>query len=127
MYLFDSSAVIDWLYNKKLGNRIDSRVSISVLSLAELFPAARKKGKKTLTVLEEFLNDVDKIPISESIAKVGADIRYKLAKKGKEKMLFDILIASTAYNKKLTLITLDTDFDDIGRVLDYSYEVVNPK
>ena len=127
MYLFDSSAVIDWLYNKGLGNKIDSQVSISVLSLAELLPAAKKKGKKTLVVLEEFLNDVDKIPISESIAKVGADIRYKLAKKGKEKMLFDILIASTAYNKKLTLITLDTDFDDIGRVLDYSYEVVNPK
>lgn len=124
MYLFDTSAVIDWLYNRKLGKRIDGQVSISVLSLAELLPAARKKGKKTLIALEEFLNDVDKIPISAAIANIGADIKYKLDRKGKEKMLFDILIASTANHKHLTLITLDTDFEVIGEVLDYNYEIV---
>ena len=121
-YLF--SNFIDWLYSERLGNTITSKVSISVLSLAELLPAARKKGKKTMEALEEFLLEVEKIPISEEIAILGADTKYKLDRKGKEKMLFDILIASTAKYHQLTLISFDRDFEIISQVLDFKYDII---
>ncbi len=124
MYLFDTSAVIDWLYSKRLGEKIDGQVSISVLSLGELLPAAKKKGNKTLNTLEKFLNNVQKIPVTEDIARLASDMKYKLIKEGKEKLLFDIMIAATAKINRLKLITLDTDFDAIGEVMQYDYEVI---
>ena len=124
MYLFDTSAVIDWLYRERLGKKITTQVSISVLSMAELLPAARKKGENTIKVTEEFLLEVEKIPISEEIARIGSDTKYILDRQGKEKMLFDILIASTAKHHQLKLITLDRDFEVIGEILDFNYEII---
>ncbi|MHA2249785.1 MAG: type II toxin-antitoxin system VapC family toxin [Candidatus Kariarchaeaceae archaeon] len=124
MYLFDTSAIIDWLYEERLGKKITTQVSISVLSMVEILPAARKKSKKTLKVTEEFLLEAEKIPISEEIARICSDAKYKLDRDGKEKMLFDILIASTAKHHQLTLITLDRDFEVIGEVLDFDYEII---
>lgn len=103
---------------------INDKVSISLLSLAELLPAAKKKSKKTLNALEEFLDEVDKLPVTENIARIASDVKYKLDRKGKEKMLFDIIIAVTANNNHLKLISLDTDFEVIGEVLDYNYEIM---
>ena len=42
-------------------------------------------------------------------------------------MLFDILIASTAKHHQLTLITLDNDFKIIAEVLDFKYEIIDPR
>ncbi len=87
MYLFDTSAVIDWLYNRRLGNKINGKIAISVLTLAELLPAAKRKSKKTLQATNEFLLYVEKIPVTEEIAMIAYDVKYRLSKRVKEEKI----------------------------------------
>ena len=47
-----------------------------------------------------------------------------MPRKGKEKMLFDILIASTAKHHQLTLISFDKDFEIISQALNFDYEII---
>ena len=116
MYLFDTSAVIEWLNSERLGKIIDGPVATSVLTLSELLPYAKLKGKKTESSLEDFLRDVTILPIDETIARKVSNIKFELLKKGEEKSLIDIFIAVAAVHHGYSLVTLDSDFEEIIKI-----------
>lgn len=124
MYLFDTSAVIEWLYRKRLSQRIHDPVAVSALTVAELIPAAKEKNQATLDAVNLFLSEVEIIPVMEKTARLAADIKFELRREGKEKGLIDCLIAATAKLQNLTLVSLDQDFQDITRVVKINLDFI---
>ncbi|MDH5404373.1 MAG: hypothetical protein OEY49_17875 [Candidatus Heimdallarchaeota archaeon] len=82
MYLFDTTAVINWLYSDKLSQIINGKVSLSVLSMVELIPVAKKKGKTTLDALNKFFEEVEIILVSKPMGLLASDIIYQLRREG---------------------------------------------
>lgn len=124
MLLFDTSAIIHWLSTSNAELYVTSRVGISALSISELLPRAKLKGKKFVKALELFFSEVDILPLNEKIARIASDGKYKLIKKGKGKSLIDLWIAASAYYYDLKLITLDKDFEDISDVIQFELEII---
>ena len=114
MYLFDTSAIIDWLYDTRLGDRIDGPISVSVLSLVELLPTAREKDSDALNAINRFFSQIKILPLDEMIAREAASLKYNLRRLGQEKPIIDLLISATAKLNNLKLVTLDNDFQIIS-------------
>ena len=119
MYLFDSSAIIDWMYSNRLGKYVTGPISVSTISLSELLPTAKEKGKTTLDATNRFCAHVRKIGIDEPIAREAAHYKYELRRRGEEKAMIDLIIAASAKLNDLTLVTLDNDFE----VLTSSFDI----
>lgn len=111
-YLIDTDWLIDFLKGKKeivnkLTSLIDEGLSISTISLAELYegiytienPAVELKG------LNDFLSLVTVLGINEEIAKIFGKHRSILRKGGILIDNFDLLIASTCLCYDLILMT----------------------
>lgn len=111
-YLIDTDWLIDFLKGKKeivnkLTSLIDEGLSISTISLAELYegiytienPAIELKG------LNDFLSLVTVLGINEEIAKIFGKQRSILRKGGILIDNFDLLIASTCLCYDLILMT----------------------
>ena len=124
MLLFDTSAIIHWLNADQEEMKYVSRVGISALSISELLPQAMLKGKRHVSALELFLSEVDVLPLNEKIARIASEGKYNLIKMGKEKSLIDLWIAASAYYYDLKIITLDRDFENIGKVIKVEVEFI---
>ena len=120
-YLLDTNVIIDHFkgdtkavsfiqINEQAG------LAVSVISVAEVLEglAGQPKEKQRQEDFEEFLSATRVIDIDAKIAEMFAKMRSNLRKMGKLIDNFDLLIASTALEFKLTLVTDDRDFERIS-------------
>lgn len=104
---------------EKFKNVDVGEVGISSISVSELHYGAFKSKKITQNIkrLEEFLYPFSILSYDEIASKEYGKIRSQLEKKGKVIGPLDMLIATHAISKNLTLITNNTkEFDRIERL-----------
>jgi len=106
--LIESSAIIDYLKgNKKVEEVIlnSEDFYISSLTVYEIL-----LGKVKESEILDFLSAFKIINLTRKDAIIGSKIYKKLKDKGKLIGNFDILISAQAINRRLTLVTKDSDF-----------------
>jgi tRNA(fMet)-specific endonuclease VapC len=112
-YILDTCCVSDFVKGDKntlshIKNCSPTDLSISSITAFEIEygllinAAAAKKLKKPI---HDFLSVISIIPYTEKDALISAKIRAKLKKQGNPIGSYDVLIASTALQNKLILIT----------------------
>jgi predicted nucleic acid-binding protein len=100
MTVIDTSLLSDRISEGKV---IDENVClISIIEYPLLLEYPGFKGKLLLAELREF--------------ELALDIQRKLMARGKMKPAADLLIAATCINHGETLVTADSDFEEIGKV-----------
>lgn len=108
-YLLDTSVLVDHLRGSKtIPNDIRKQGPyVSIISVGELLCGANKSTapKKQTDKIEELLSEVLILPVTLDIIKVYAQERVLLEKLGLRLDNFDLLIAATAINGELSLIT----------------------
>jgi len=106
--LIESSAIIDYLKgNKKVKEVIlnSEDFYISSLTVYEIL-----LGKVKESEILDFLSAFKIINPTKKDAIIGSQIYKKLKDRGKLIGSFDILISAQAINRRLTLVTKDSDF-----------------
>ena len=112
-YLIDTDWIIDYLKSvipveKKIRELYTQGLAVSIISLAELYEGVHssKYPAKEKELLDRFFeSDLKILGINENICNIFGQERSKLRKRGKLIDNFDLLIASTALNYKLTILT----------------------
>lgn len=113
-YLLDTDVIIDHLRRKNpLQEEVLDGGAMSIISLGELIYGAYKSvyPQKSLVTLREGLQilDLQLIDISEPIIAEFGRMKADLEKKGKRLDDFDLLIAATALENNLMLVSRNTD------------------
>ena len=106
--LIESSAIIDYLKgNKKVKEVIlnSEDFYVSSLTVYEIL-----LGKVKESEIFDFLSAFKIINPTKKDAIIGSRIYKKLKDRGKLIQSFDILISAQAINRRLTLVTKDSDF-----------------
>ncbi len=110
-YLLDSNICIHFFRGKfgvidKLNEVKLSQCAISEITLAELIFGAENSSnqKKNLGLIEKFIEQLTILPIFDSIYFYGKE-KARLRKNGNMISDFDLLIASTAVEKDLIMVT----------------------
>lgn len=92
-------------------------VALSILTAMELWEGVERNRdpRQAARVLREFLRGVTILPFSHRVARRAARLRAELRRLGRplEQRAIDILIAATALEYDLVMVTSDRDFDDI--------------
>ena len=110
-YLLDTDVIIDHLRGKTdLSDSLKSdNLSISIITYGELIFGSEKseQKEKTKKLVLDFINDlsIKIITLDQKIMEEYGKIKAQLEKKGKGLDDFDLLIASTAKIRLLTLVT----------------------
>ena len=87
-----------------LGQQADEEFAISVISLLEFL-----EGYEQTRDGEEFLEPFVKLEVSQNVSRCGSRIRRHLRQQGLCIGDFDILIAATALEADVELVTADKD------------------
>lgn len=107
-YLIDTNILIDFLRGHEKAieffKELTIQPGISVLTIAELF--ASVKGKQEKVKIHNLVNACEIIPVNSEIAEDGGLLKNKYQKSHRIG-LADALIAATAIETKLTLVTLN--------------------
>ena len=111
-YLIDTDWVIEHLHGRspisqRLRQLKDQGLAVSVISLAELWEGvyySRSPGRSE-EGLEVFLSGVAVLGLGEEICKRFGRLRGRLRQQGKLIGDFDLLIAASALEHQLTLLT----------------------
>jgi|SRR5579864_4108537 len=131
-YLLDTSVVAGYLLNRVRAIELVSpllereKAATSILVYGEVveyvksFTAFRSYRES----LEALLEQIDPLPLTYPILERYADIRRTLRPQHTEIGDIDTLIAATALEHDLTLLTIDTDYH---RVPNLKYKLVNLK
>jgi len=115
MYVLDTNTLI--YFFKGVGNVSDKLLSVSpkeigiptiVLYELEVGIAKSMSPRKRLKQLGEIASLVNILPFTAKEAKISANIRVQLEKKGTPIGPFDILIGGTALANNFTLVTHNT-------------------
>lgn len=115
MYLLDTNTLI--YYFKGMGNISQNLLSqppqnISIPSIVifelEVGIAKSTSPQKRMKQLDEILSSINIIQFGDKEAKISANIRAKLEKKGTPIGPYDILIGGTAVAHQATLVTHNT-------------------
>ena len=122
MLLFDTSAAIEWLKGNEKLKDIETSFAVSVVTVYEMMWAAERRSQATANKTRKFLDNLLMIDMSQEIAYEAAHGKAELMNLGLEKHIEDLVIAATAKQHNLDLITFDTDFKDIARVIPMNYE-----
>lgn len=114
-YLVDSDYVADYLGEhpaaiKLLSSFAKDDLSISLITYGEIYEGIHfgRDPQKTTDVFQRFLRPVVILPLTQPIMRQFARIRGELRRTGKIIGDFDILIAATAIQHNLTLLTRNT-------------------
>ncbi len=119
-YLIDTGWVIRHLrgrkeYSARLTALEPDGLAISVITLAELQEGVERSNDPVgaLIALQAFLASVRVLPVEDATARVFGAISAKMRAAGHHPGDFDVMIASTATQHGLTVLT--TDVDDFSR------------
>jgi predicted nucleic acid-binding protein len=113
-YLIDSDWIVEHLANSDEANQLLSQLSedgiaISIITYIEMYQGVLRSPdpKEAERKLQTFVDAVSVLSISAAVARRCAHIRETLRKQGKEfrRRVFDLLIAATALEHNLTLVT----------------------
>lgn len=119
----DTDILIDFLrgYDKaiKFVDDFSSRIVLSSIVVAELY--AGVKGKKELTVLENFISVFRVIPVTEEIAKAGGLYKRDFGR-SHNVGLADAILAATAEIENARLKTLNVKHYPMIRGLKAAYK-----
>jgi tRNA(fMet)-specific endonuclease VapC len=114
-YLVDSDYIADYLVEKPRATELLSSlaphgIAISILSVGEIYEGIYYgyNPEKAARQFQRFLKTVSTIPLTARIMQQFARIRGELRWTGRIIGDFDILIASTAIQHHLTLLTRNT-------------------
>ena len=93
-----------------------TRAALSVISVEEIFfGLAWRPNARVSEWMEAFFQHHEVLPISQSIARGGGELRGRLTARGIVREQADMLIAATAQAHQLTLVTRNTrDFENCG-------------
>ena len=112
-YLVDTCVISDFIKGEpgtltQVNNIPPHQIAVSSVTVMELYYGVAlevSRTKKILPVIEIFLQSVVILPFREEDAKKAAQLRAYLKSKGLPIGSYDILIAGTALNHQLTLVT----------------------
>jgi predicted nucleic acid-binding protein len=114
-YLVDSDRVADWLNGipttvQLLSSLAPHGLAISQVSYGEIYEGIYygRNPKQSERVLRQFLRTVDVLPLTRRIWRRFARERGDLRRKGQLIGDLDLLIAATALEHQLTLVTGNT-------------------
>jgi tRNA(fMet)-specific endonuclease VapC len=129
-YLFDSDRTIDYLDGRAEARGVFSRlaplgVSISIVTYIEVYEGSLSATNPidARQRLAEFMALVPVLLLSEQIARRCARVRHdlRLRRRRVRSRALDLIIASTALEHDLTLVTRNrADYSDIPGLLLYS-------
>jgi tRNA(fMet)-specific endonuclease VapC len=128
-YLIDSDWVVDHLADDEEANRLlswlsEDGIAISIITYIEIYQGVLRSPtlKEAEQKLQAFVDTVSILSISPAVARRCAHIREDLRKQRKEfrRRAFDLLIAATAIEHDLTLLTRNRgDYDDVPNIRFY--------
>jgi predicted nucleic acid-binding protein len=116
--LADTSVFIAAEADRDLGELPDE-LAVSTVTLTELElgvlaatePADRARRLRTLTSVR---TSVEALPLDEPVASRLAELLVQLRTAGRRPRVFDAIIAATAMNHDLPVVTQDADFEAIS-------------
>ena len=114
-YLLDTNAVTVWAkrdshFIARLRNLTPADLAISVLTEHELlYGIACTSRFKLRPVLERLLTMLTKLPVDSAVAAKAAVARADLRQRGLPIGPYDVLIAATALQRNLTVVTNNTE------------------
>lgn len=122
-YLLDSNICIHFFRGKfgiidKLNEIGIENCAISEITLAELVFGAEKSSnpQKNHLIIEQFISQLTILPIFDAILTYGKE-KVRLQNSGKMISDFDLLIACTAIENELIMVTENiNEFERIGRI-----------
>lgn len=107
--LLDTTVLIDVLRGRKTRRALLAKLveggntlATSAINLGEVYSGMRPEEE---TQTETFLNSLDCYPITAAIAKRAGKLKAFWASKGKTLTLADMIVAATALENRLTLMT----------------------
>ena len=116
-YLIDTNVVIRSFYPQNKEYRVidgilkrERKIYLSVVSIAEVLVGVVDDDEREK--FEALLEISVIVPVDENVARLAADIRSN-SKKVKKGFLLDCLLAATAIEHDLTLVSNDNDFRNI--------------
>lgn len=110
-YLLDTNIIVNYLRGKFFipEKIIEEGSGVCIIGLAELYYGAYNSDnpEKSLTKLEDMLSNlgIETIKLDDKMAHKFGKLKTKLRKKGRLVDDFDLLIASTALENGLILVT----------------------
>jgi tRNA(fMet)-specific endonuclease VapC len=115
IYLLDTDTCIYWLKNiTSVRDKIQQigweSICICNITVAELYFGAYNSQKvaENLTRAENFIQNIEVIPLDNNAVKKFGELKAELRKTGQPVADFDLLIASIALTKAYTLVTNNT-------------------
>ena len=119
-HLLDSDTIIDYLANVPevvalIDGLIPTGVAVSIITYMELYQGVLR-GTTDAAALRRLVATMPLLPISVPVAERCAQLRETLTAQGKRvrSRALDLLIAATALEYGLTLVTANTgDYEDI--------------
>lgn len=112
-YLLDTNIIIDELRGKSKVNLklVEKDLFISVITEAELLYGVYKSSNKSdnLQIVKNFISglEIRVIEVDSSIVDIFVQRKIDLEKKGEKIEDFDILIAATALDRDMILVTFN--------------------
>lgn len=129
-YLVDSDWVIDYLADAPdalalLERLADEGIAISIVTYMEVYQGVERSDdpEGAERQLSAFLESVPLLPLSPGVARRCAHLRETLRRQGKRvnNRALDLLIAATAIEHNLTLVTRNVqDYADVPGLITFS-------
>jgi tRNA(fMet)-specific endonuclease VapC len=88
-------------------DELAGKCAVSDLSILELYAGAHRydQPNKRINLIEDFVSRLTALPFDSQAARIAGPIRYQLLATGQMIGTYDLLIAATALNKNLAVVT----------------------
>jgi predicted nucleic acid-binding protein len=128
-YLVDTSIWVEFFRGRSpaIKERVfdllsTNRIIMNGVVVAELLMGAR--GKKEVAFVREKLSTLDYLETDKDFFSMCGTLGYKIRNAGLHLPLSDIMIAAHAKMNNLTIFTKDKHFENIGRIIEVQYEII---
>lgn len=112
-YLLDTCVISDFIKNEpatrqRLTQTLPAEIAVSAITVMELsygLALNPQRAQKITTIITDFLASVTILSFTSAEAQRAAEIRAYLKPKGRPIGAYDVLIAATALNHNLIMVT----------------------